>query len=134
MILQPHITQLEKLAKALLYLMVLLCLPDASVYASSTQKQAADFVRTEIVFSRPQLTRKTISYQQAVAKCGDSKILSPVHQLEFTQLILLHDKDVKVVFAHISKQCLDYASLPYLHQLRIIPQSSDDLPAYLSRG
>ena len=63
MILQLHMTQLEKLTKALLYLMVLLCLPDTSGYAGSTQKQAVDHIRTEIILSPAQPAGKTISYR-----------------------------------------------------------------------
>lgn len=134
MTVQLYMTQMEKLAKALLYLVLLLCLPDTSVYTISTQKQAADHIRTEIGFSHAQPASKTISYLQELAKLRKSGSLSADYRPTLTQLSLLHDRDFKITFAHISKQNFGYTSRPYLYQLKTIPQSSDDLPPHLSRG
>ncbi|WPP53009.1 hypothetical protein [Catalinimonas niigatensis] len=112
----------------MLYLMVLLYLPDASVYASSTQKQASDFFRTESVFSQPWLADKAITYQKALAEYRERKRLLPDLCAATIHLSLQHNRLFKVTFTRISNSCFDCLALPGFEQVKTIPQSSAELP------
>lgn len=115
----------------MLYLMVLLYLPDASVHASSTQKQASDFFRTEIVFSQPRLASKAITYQKALAEYRERKRLLPDLCVAAIYLSLQHNRLFEVAFTRISNSCFAWVVLPGFEQVKTIPQSSVELPLSL---
>lgn len=131
MLLRSHITSLKKLASGLSYLVALLCISAFAGHAGHTPALPEDPVSIEIVFSAGQQAYKTISWQRAVSIFEGSKHSVESSKVNFVQLSRFHDRLSKTLYDYLYTQFIISLTLECIVPLKVLPQSSDELPASL---